>query len=224
MANNLATLVMVVTSLSLGLGHANLYAADQADTSFDQLTKVESKKVDELYLKPGADFSHYNSLLLKEADVAFRKNAYRNDFATRGQMKRGMERAGARLKALFDESFREVIEEKGNYTFTDQTGDDTLMLVPKLINVYFANLDEMSRTNNVKIYAESAGEMTLVLELKDSVTGEILARIVDQQEATDWGQLVRQSSVDNHQQSKRIIKRWANQLNDGLVESAQQGQ
>ncbi|GGA75160.1 hypothetical protein GCM10011369_16280 [Neiella marina] len=220
MARNLATLVMVVTSLSLSLGHANLYAAEQGDTSFDQLTKVESKKVDELYLKSGADFSHYDTLMLNEADVAFRKNAYRNDYATRGQMKRGMERASVKLKALFDESFREVISEKGNYKMTDQPGDDTLLLEPKLMNVYFVNLDDMSRASNVKVYAESAGEMTLVLELKDSVTGEILARIVDRQEATDWGRLVRQTSVDNHQQSKRMIKRWASQLNDGLMESA----
>lgn len=221
MAKNLATLVMIVTSLSLSLGHSNLYAAEaEVEKSFDHLTKIKSEKVDELYLKQGETFAEYDSMLLAVADVAFRKNAYRSQFATRGQMKRGIEKATADLQILFDDTFREVINEKGDFKLVDERDDSTLLVVPKLINVYLATLDESSSTARMNTYSESAGEMTLVLELYDSVTGEILARIVDHKEATEWGRLVRQTSIDTRNQSRRMVKGWASDLNDGLIESS----
>ncbi|MBW8189638.1 DUF3313 domain-containing protein [Neiella marina] len=222
MARNLASLVMIVTSLSLSLGHTTLYAADQEpQTSYDHLVKVESKKVKELYLKQGETFADYDRMLLAVADVAFRKNAYRSQFASRNQMEKGIAKASDKLQVLFDDTFREVINEKGDFKFTNQRSESTLLVVPKLINVYLTTLDEASSTSSMKTYAESAGEMTLVLELYDSVSGEILARIVDHKQATDWGKMVRQSSTETRHQSRRMVKGWASDLNDGLIESAQ---
>ncbi|MBW8190356.1 DUF3313 domain-containing protein [Neiella marina] len=218
----LSKVAVIISTVCLTMLSANLVKADESatNTSYDHLVATASDKVDELYLKQGADFSHYDSLALTVADVGFRKNAYRSSFNTRGQMKRAMETVTPKIQLLFDETFREVIEEHGHYTMSDKRGDNTLLVVPKLINVYLANLGEMTHTSSARVYAESAGEMTLVLELYDSVSGEILARVVDNKEATDWGHMVRQTSIDNNQQIRRMVKGWATDLNNGLMESA----
>ena len=66
------------------------------------------------------------------------------------------------------------------------------------------------------IYSRYAGQATLVLEARDSVTGAILGRAEDAEVAGDSFVEMR-NSVTNHQDFSRLGRRWADASVQGLA-------
>jgi hypothetical protein len=64
--------------------------------------------------------------------------------------------------------------------------------------------------------------MTLVAELRDSASGEIVARVYDQREGRTNEVFRLSSSVSNYQEVRDMVTRWANiflgRLNKAQVE------
>jgi hypothetical protein len=58
--------------------------------------------------------------------------------------------------------------------------------------------------------------MTLVLELRDSVTGETLARVVDGRSGRASGHMTITNRVTNTADARRAIRVWAQALRSGL--------
>jgi hypothetical protein len=58
--------------------------------------------------------------------------------------------------------------------------------------------------------------MTLVLELRDSVTGETLARVVDSQSGRSSGFMTITNRVTNTADARLVIRNWARALRSGL--------
>lgn len=214
MANQMIKTVFMAALLSLSFSS---YAENAAQT--DGLVKVASKAVDSMYIKPATDLSAYTSLLLEDAHVSFRKDAYNRHLGNKIQAQKAIDKASHQLKTVFRDTFTNVITDKGQLNLVTTANQHTLRVIPKLTDVYLAYLKEEEQTANMKVYAKSAGEMTLELALHDAQSGELLARIVDKREATEWAHFMRQTKSGATQQSKRMIARWANTLNDGLVES-----
>ncbi len=69
-----------------------------------------------------------------------------------------------------------------------------------------------------RTYTANSGRMTLVAELRDSVTGEILARAVDARSARTTGSMDITNRVTNTADARRIIRIWARALRQGLDE------
>jgi len=53
-------------------------SAAKAPASWDGLVQVKSKKLDLVYLMPGADFRGYSKVMIDPTEVAFEKNWRRN--------------------------------------------------------------------------------------------------------------------------------------------------
>ncbi len=58
----------------------------------------------------------------------------------------------------------------------------------------------------------NAGRMTLVAELRDSETGALFARVVDEREARDNMTLQWSNRVENSAEARAAVSRWANIL------------
>jgi hypothetical protein len=84
----------------------------------------------------------------------------------------------------------------------------------KIMNLY-ANAPDTA-VAGVRTFTVSAGEMTLLLELYDSETGAILARVVDRQEARSTGRMQISNSVTNAGDAAQIANGWARLLKKGL--------
>ena len=65
-------------------------------------------------------------------------------------------------------------------------------------------------------YTESAGRMTLKLEIRDSVTGDLIATVSDRQEAPRRGYMQWTTSVTNTAEARRMLQRWAKDLRERL--------
>jgi hypothetical protein len=68
----------------------------------------------------------------------------------------------------------------------------------------------------MRTYTANSGRMTLVLELRDSVTGELLARVVDTQSGRTSGTWNITNRVTNTADARRAITAWATALRRGL--------
>ena len=190
------------------------------EVSHDGLHLVPGSEVAAAWVKPEADFSGYDKIMILEAHVAFRKNWAQdhNRTSINKVYNRDVERIKKTVAELFRETFTEVLGEGGGYPVVDAADTDVLLLRPAILDldVTAPDLDKPGRTYSA---SASAGAMTLFLELYDSVSGEILARVIDRQIASDHGGQMRWTNrVANRQAAIEILSKWAKALRDRLDE------
>ena len=65
-------------------------------------------------------------------------------------------------------------------------------------------------------YADSAGRMTLQLEIYDSVTGDLIAKASDRREAPRRDYMQWTNSVSNTAEARRMLQHWATDLRERL--------
>jgi hypothetical protein len=73
--------------------------------------------------------------------------------------------------------------------------------------------------NQPDTYAVSAGQATLAVQLSDTVTGDTIARVIDNYYAMDTGRAMRISSVDNEVEAQNACNEWAKRLRTALDKS-----
>ena len=189
--------------------------ADLPETSHDGLQRVQSKDVQVLYVKPGASLAQYRQVAMFECFVAFRKNWQRDKNSTALRVD---SKDMARIKTELSDEFRKVftdVLQKGGYDVVAEAGDNVLILRPAIIDLDVTAPDTMSAGRS-KTFTTNAGSMTLFLELYDGVTGEILARIVDPQQARDNAHMMWQTSVQNRMEADNTLRKWAALLRTAL--------
>ena len=186
------------------------------EVSFDGLHLTKSKKVAVLYAKPDADFSGYDKVIMLDAYVAFKKNWQRDTkVAGRRVSNKDMNKIKEDVAELFHETFKERLEKDGGYPLVKDADENVLIFRPAIIDLDITAPD-IPVAGRVTNYVASAGAATLYLELYDSVSGEILARIVDRRSMTDYGHMRWANSVTNRHEAKRMFTRWADLLREGL--------
>ena len=70
-----------------------------------------------------------------------------------------------------------------------------------------------------KSYTDQAGRMTLILEIYDSQSGDMIAKASNRQDAPRYGYVRWANSVSNTAEARRMLQRWANMLIERLEEA-----
>jgi hypothetical protein len=128
-----------------------------------------------------------------------------------------VEKIKQRLADEFHAVFTESLVE-GGYPVVDQAAEDVLLLRPAIINLD-VNAPDTPRAGRSRTYTDSAGEMTLYVELYDSVTGDLIAKAVDRRVDRNSGYYTWSNSVTNRAAADRILKGWAEILVTALNEA-----
>lgn len=221
MLNNGIKQSIIILALALVLAVAVSLSAQSSkpEVSFDGLHLHPDKDVAALYLKPEVEFSDYTRFMMLDTYVAFRKNWQRDTkVAGRRVSNKEMEKIKHGVAELFQQTFKEQMEEDDGYPLVDKADDNVLLLRPAIIDLDITAPD-IPVAGRVTNYVASTGAATMYLELYDSVSGEILARIVDRRRMGDYGGTMRwSSSVSNRADASRLFKRWADMLRKGLDE------
>jgi hypothetical protein len=211
-----------VTTISILLAATLSVQSDAPEISFDGLHLEESKKVAVLYAKPDDDFSIYKRIIMLKTYVAFRKDWQRETKVSgRRVSNKQMEKIKLEVADLFHETFKEQMEADNGYPMVTEAGDDVLIIRPAIIDLDITAPD-IPVAGRTTTYVASAGAATLYLELFDSVSGEILARVIDRKAMRNYGNMQWSNSVTNRQEGKRLFIRWANMLREGLDEVHQE--
>jgi hypothetical protein len=181
---------------------------------------VKDSKLATVYADPGADLSIYNKVMLMDATVAFKKNWQRDQRRGASMMRvkdSDMIKIQEEVAELFAQVFTKELE-KGGYQMADAPGEDVLLVKPAIVDldVFAPDIKTATRTMS---YSESAGEMTLNLELYDSVTNDKIAKATDRKRDNQRGYIQWRTSVSNRADARRMMSGWAIALRSALDEA-----
>jgi hypothetical protein len=194
--------------------------ADEPPQEWDGLTRVKSKQLDHVYKLPEADFSGYKRVRLDPIEVEFDKNWKPND-SERSPSRRLTNDDLEKIKKALAEEFRKVFTEeltKNGYQVVTEDDDDVLRVSAAIVNLYINAPDKMSAGRS-RTYTTSSGHMTLIVELRDSVTGKLMARGVDSVQGRDTGNFQITNSVTNMSSARTALSKWARVLREGMDEA-----
>ena len=180
---------------------------------------VKNSELATVYADPGADLSIYNRVMLLDATVAFKKNWKRDQ--NRGNALKVKDSDMKKIQAEVADVFREVFTKElvdGGYAIADAPGEDVLLVKPAIVDLDVSAPDIRSSTVT-RNFSESAGEMTLNLELFDSVTNDKIAKATDRKQDRWRGRLEWRTSVSNRADARRMMTGWAEALRSALDEA-----
>ena len=192
-------------------------STQRGPAEWDGLVRQPNTRLDAVFLKPDAEIPSYANIILAPASVQFARNWDPN----RGgrSMSRRLDTADVvaikdNLAATLAEIFKEELT-AGGYQVVTEPGPDTLLVIPAIIDLYMTAPDTMS-PGRTRTYTANSGRMTLVLEIRDSVTGETLARVVDARGGRTSGVMTVTNRATNTADARRAIRIWAQALRNGL--------
>lgn len=181
---------------------------------------VKDSELATVYADPGADLSIYNSVWLQDAEVSFKKNWQRDQRRSSTRMRvrtSDMEKIQDDVATLFREVFTKELTE-GGYQLVEEAGEDVLLVKPAIVNLDVVAPD-IKDASFSRSYSNRAGEMTLNVELFDSLTNDKIARATDRKRDYDRGYAEWRTSVNNRAVAKRMMTIWAKALRSALDEA-----
>jgi hypothetical protein len=194
-------------------------AAGKPPHSWDGLVQVPSKRLELVYLQPGADFRSYTKVMLDPTEVAFHKN-WRRDYnrnsrdlagkVSDGDIERAVSEGITAASAIFEKAWA-----KGGYPVVTEPGPDVLRVRTAILNITVSAPDMRSPGRSYS-FSDTGGSAQLVIEVRDSMTNALLGRAVDGQVAGDstvgW-----RSSVSNRSDFRDLAEQWARQSVAGMT-------
>ncbi len=141
--------------------------------SLDGLSQIKSKYFDAVFIRPGVDFSQYRQLLVEPSELAFKTpDRTQLQFPLSKEQKE-------RFHALLDESFANELRQSSSLTLTDSAGAQVLQLHLRVQDIIASVPQRSVGGIGGDIFLLALGEATMVIELRDAETAEILARVFD---------------------------------------------
>ena len=120
-----------------------------------------------------------------------------------------------KVREIVTVAFRGELLQSKHFEFANTRGPDTLIIVGGLHDIVSRVPPDM--VGRGEIYLASVGEATLILEARDSLSGETIYRAIDRRSAEQAdGYLTMSNSVRTVTEVRRLAKRWASRLRVGL--------
>lgn len=206
--------VSLTAALLLLAGTAS--AAD--NPTWDGLEWREAKGIDALYVRPAVAFKPYENVFLDTpVEVAFDKDWDPNE-GVRSPSRRLSAADIDAIRMQMADGFQAVFAEElaaGGYALVPAIGEKTLRVRAALADVYI-NAPERPGQGRETTYTVEPGRMTLVMELRDGPTGQLLARVIDTTSGTNSGAFLMTSSSTNQAELERAVRAWSRRLVAGL--------
>ena len=206
---------MVASGIASAEGEKGLPSTKReaaAEWREDGLERVKVQGLDVVFARPGASLAPYDSVLLRPVTVSFRHDWGRSSMA--GSAYRIRPEDTRRIKDRLAVLVREELDRElgsGGYRLVADPGPDVLEVGLAIRDLHIAAPDVRS-SYPVDTYALSAGEMTLVAELRDSVSGDIAMRIYDRAIAHEHPWPRRITNVENEAEARAMSRAWAKAL------------
>ena len=188
-----------------------------AETTFDGLVRIDNARFRGAWIDPEVDLTQYTKIMPGGAEFQFRsvqkvsssqaRRSNENEFWMSDSTKE-------RLIEVVSEIFDEELQRSEHFTITDEPGADTLIIVGALHDIVSRVPPDIIGRGD--IFLSSVGEGTLVIQLSDSLSGEVIFRAVERRAAERTGTAVRSNSATNWGEVRRWARRWATNLREGL--------
>lgn len=211
--------ILVVVAGCAATPPPTLQTGPEAEVTVDGLVRVDNAVVPVAYRKPDMDLTPYTRFMLDPVEIAYQKDPGNRRRSGMGGGERNFAlspRQMENLRNMFQEAVIEALTEDDGYELTTEPGPDVLRVTAALIDLVVAVPTEM--VGRQEVYAQSYGLVSLILELRDSESGEILVRAADRRDPTAMVD-VRMSRVSPglvRADTERLFRHWADLLRERL--------
>ena len=190
-----------------------------AETTFDGLVRIDNSRFSNAWIDPDIDLSQYDKIMAGGAEFEFRavKKSTSSTMTRRANESEFWisDKNRQELIEIVSEAFRNELKKSKHFVVAEAPGPDVLVIVGGLHDIVSRVPPDMVGRGD--IYLSSVGEATLVLELRDSLSGETIYRAIDRRAAERTGQqMMVSSSVTTKSEVRRLAQRWATRLREGL--------
>jgi len=172
---------IVFASLLLIGAAAQAQLREGPEVTEDGLVRVDSTPRAGVYRLPVATFHQYQRVMLDPVKVTYKKGWKQKHPELNAEERAKL---SADLAYTFHEELIKELVTRGGYQIAKEPAPDVLRVEASAVNVDItapeASLGQMQKT-----YVTSAGSMKVIVELKDAMSGVIVARIINFEEAPE---------------------------------------
>lgn len=179
--------------------------------NIEGLQPVSARNFEAAFVRPGVTFADYTKLMVDELELAFRTpDREQNQFALGEDQK-------TRFRAAMATAFGEELGKLETVEIVTAPGPDVLALHVRVQDIVArAPGRRVGGAGRAGFALETVGEMTLVMELRDSQSDEVLVRVFDRQAAEGAAMVSGESVISTWEGVDRIVGRWASRAREGL--------
>lgn len=196
--------------------------SDDSAVTYDGLYPVKGTRADDAWARPDVDWSRYSEVYLDGVSIEYRPGGEsgRSSYSrSQGGPFEVTDAQKARLQEIVDKTFRDELGAATHLRLVDQPGPGTLRIRAGLLDVVSYVPPDSGLGGRDSVFLSEVGAATLVLEIRDSVTNAILARVIDRRVAEDVGQFHESNRVTNTAEVQRLVRSWARSLRMRLEEA-----
>lgn len=214
----LFAVVLIAASLGCGSTAPTLQQGPDAELTHDGLARVNRSRLQRAWIKPGTDLSQFSKMVVGPATFRFKNERSSNRRRSAGSD--GFYISDANRQRLQDEVsavFRDELSNSKHFQRVEEAGPDVLLVEGAMLDIV-SNVPPQQGGRN-DIFLSRVGEATIVLQLADSETGEILARAAERRAAQSPGgstSMQRSNSVTTWADVRSLARRWARILREQL--------
>lgn len=228
--NNKFLSALVAITFTAGCSSTPEFSSDPDDVTHDGLTRVNRTIMDAVWARDDIDLSGVTKVRFNSLGVEYRNV----DGPYSGRAGVGANRSTASRSTEFqlDEATRNLFEEEVSNAFMEEIQRSTAFEVtdeagPDVVDVHIGLLDVVSRVppdtvGRSRIFIDSVGEATVVLELRDSVSSTVLARAVDRRAAQNFT-MQESTPPRNRAEVRRLGRRWGQIIREGIEKMIEDG-
>lgn len=213
--------LIAIAAVALVVGcssQPSIQTGPDAETTFDGLVRIDNARFSAAWIDPEIDLTQYNKILPGGAEFQFRSVQKMSAMQARRTNENEFwisESQRERLVEVVSGIFDEELQRSEHFTITDEPGADTLIIVGALHDIVSRVPPDI--VGRGEIWLSSLGEGTLIIELADSLSGEVIYRAVDRRAIENvGGQMIRSNSASTWGEVRRWARRWATRLREGL--------
>jgi hypothetical protein len=207
---NRKTLSLIWVAALAGTTIAPLSGAATPATS-DGLVSVQSRTLDELYMRPNVRLSQYQKIIVDPAQASLKKNWLKDINAQRDVQRWLVPEDAQRVRDEAATSMGPVVAEAfktRGFEVATAPGPGVLRLTPSVTDLYL-NAPDTHDPGIQRYVVRDGGQATLQLEMRDSVTGELIGRVVDRGTAREIRLNNRATGVSNLFWFEAMFREWA---------------
>lgn len=214
------TLGVLLVLTACSTGSPTIQTGPDAEVTYDGLHRVDNSAFRDSWADPDIDWTRYNKIMPGGAFFEFRavKKSSSSNLSRASSTDNEYwieEKDRKKLEQEVSDIFNEEVSKSSRFTRTDKPGPDVLIIRGGLQDIVSRVPPDM--IGRGEIFLTSVGEATLILEVVDSQSGEVIARSVDRRNAERGGrEMIRANTVTTWAEVRRLARSWATKLRDGL--------
>ena len=213
--------IAVIAAVTIVAGCAvepTIQTGPNAETTFDGLVRVDNARFAGAWVDPDVDLKQYTKIIPGGAEFEFRNVQKMSTSAARRSNENEFWISDTNKQRLIDtvtEVFTEELQKSESFTVTDEPAPDALIIIGGLHDI--VSQVPPKDVGRSEVWLRSVGEATLVIELRDSLSNEVVYRAVERRAAENVGnQMIRANTATTWAEVRRWARRWAVRMREGM--------